>query len=109
MTDIRSATAPAPLSRFADEIAGMAERLCGTRFQGSERYVMDTDALGRDLIDLAARMRRAASEKPAEPPTLLESVFGPNHMDAAPMRRPVYTTVPDQHGRPVRVERRRRG
>lgn len=114
VTDIRSAKAPAPLSAFAKEISGLADRLSGTRFRGSERYVIDTDAVQHALRDISERMHRAASEAP--PPSLsstepsIAAVFGApaNRMAVPALRRPVYTTATDQHGRTVRVERRRR-
>ncbi|WP_146604532.1 hypothetical protein [Rhodoplanes roseus] len=114
MNDIRSATPATPLSAFADEVAGLAARIRQTRFRGSERYVMDTDSLRRELTDLSERMRRVASEampsSPASAPAIA-AVFGSpdDRMDRPALRRPVFTSTTDQHGRPVVVERRRRG
>lgn len=112
----RSGRAPVPLAGFADEVAGLAEKLRGTRFHDSERYVMDADATARELADIATRMRRVASETPTpaardEHAALVAQVFGKpaaaDRMDAAPVRRPVTTTTIDQRGRTVPVERRR--
>ncbi|RAI42924.1 hypothetical protein CH341_16960 [Rhodoplanes roseus] len=114
MNDMRSGTSPAPLSAFADEVAGLAARIRQTRFRGSERYVLDTDSLRRELTDLSERMRRVASE--AVPSSrssapAIAAVFGAsaNRMDRPALRRPVFTSTTDQHGRAVVVERRRRG
>ncbi len=59
----RFGRAPNPLADYADEVAALANGLHGARFRGSERYVIDTDALQRALTDLAQRMRRTASEQ----------------------------------------------
>lgn len=59
----RSGRAPNPLADYADEVAALAQVLRGTRFRGSERYVLENDALRRALEDLAQRMRRTASER----------------------------------------------
>lgn len=110
----RSGRVSSPLYGFADEVTTLAERVRSTRFRDSERYVIDADQMERDLTDLAARMRRVASEALGasardEHAALIGTVFGGgrNRMDSAPVRRPIHTAVADQHGRRIPVERRR--
>lgn len=77
---IRSGRAPNPLADYADEVAALAESLRAARFRGSERYVIDADALQRALADLAQRMRRTASERrtaPAAATAEIDRVFRP--------------------------------